>query len=149
MAVYYVIPCSGDKAPHPAPARDLYRGQMFLNTLRTVLHDAERTQRELGFQCHILIMSAKYGLVELGQVIAPYDCTIRDEDSVPVEALTAQAQALGIDWEGDEVYCLLPIAYFRKLDEALRTLDVYAHNVYEAIRGIGTQRFINKCIVKY
>lgn len=41
------------------------------------------------------------------------------------------------------MYALLPRPYLARLDEALRTLDVYVQDVYEATRGIGEQKRVD------
>lgn len=133
----YIIPCGDAKLDHLAPARDLYTGTMFRHTLRNVeamaASDRPRAQ--------VLILSARYGLITLDTVLAPYTTRITDHDAISVAALTTQAIAFGLD--GADVYCLLPRAYFRRIDTALRELDTYPADVYEAVRGIGDQRRVN------
>jgi hypothetical protein len=55
--------------------------------------------------------------------------------------------AYGIEW-GTDVYAMLPKAYFRVIDEAFRTDDVYAQDVYEADAGIGYQRGTCSTVVR-
>jgi hypothetical protein len=135
--VTMVIPCGAGKLDHAAPARDLYTGQMFRHTLAAAQAEAD------AISGRVLILSARYGLVELDAILEPYNTKMGDADSVATETLTAQALALGIDW-GAEVYGMLPGAYYRKLDAALRPLDVYLQDVYEATAGIGEQRGVNR-----
>lgn len=144
--ITYVIPCSGSKAMTAGRARDFYTGTMFQHTLRCAEANAAKDEAA-GRPTRILILSAAHGLIALGDEVAPYDVKMGAKGSVPVEVLTAQAEALGIDWESD-VYALLPHAYFARLDDALRALDCYAHDVYEGNEGIGDQRFINACIAR-
>jgi hypothetical protein len=139
--ITYVIPCSAGKLGRPAPARDLYTGPMFRHTLAAAQASAAAGTRP----ARILILSALHGLVGLDTVLAPYDCKIGQPGSVTPAVLAAQALALGIDW-GSDVDALLPAAYFAVLNEALRTLDVYAREVYEAAPGIGYQRNVNACV---
>lgn len=140
--ITYVIPCGGAKLDHAAPARDLYTGQMFRHTLENAERTAQLDTEELGRPARVLILSAKYGLVELDQVLEPYDLRMGATGSVTAETLAEQALALGIDW-GSEVYGMLPRPYLARLDEALRTLDVYIQDSYEACGGIGEQRRVN------
>ena len=58
-----LIGCSGPKLKEPSPARHLYTSQLFRSTLMLAerRHDA------------IYIISTKYGLVTLDQMIEPYD----------------------------------------------------------------------------
>lgn len=128
-----IIPCGQDKLDAPAPAADLYCGDMFRLALA-----AARSITE-GDDTQILVLSALHGLVTLDQVLAPYDLRMGATGSIDAQTVTLQALTLGIDW-GAEVYALLPNAYFEVLDSALRALDVYPNDVYEADAGIGYQR---------
>lgn len=130
---WVIIPCGAAKAPVECPARDLYVGGMFRNALDAASSDAFDTGAT------VLILSALHGLITLDTVIAPYDVKMGDAGSVTADTVAAQATALGIQWL-DEVYAFLPGAYLRVADTALRSLDVYAQDVYEADAGIGYQR---------
>jgi hypothetical protein len=134
--VTYIIPCSGSKAANATQARHLYTGAMFRHTLRTA---EALAAGEVG-RGRVLVLSARYGLVELDTVLASYDTRITSADRVSVDVVVAQALALGV---GDDVYALLPSAYLELLDTALRNLDIYVQDVYEANLGIGEQRRIN------
>lgn len=132
----FIIPCSGPKLGHEAPAAELYTGTLFLSCLR-----AARAQLEDGDTIYVL--SALHGLVTLDQMLAPYECTITSPLSIPFTQLAEQALALG--FEDEEVYAFLPKDYFRKLDAALRTLDCFPHYVYEGSeRGIGDMRSVHR-----
>jgi len=133
MPTFLVIPCGGAKGESPAAARDLYTGQMFRHALRA----AEFEAADCGGT--VLVLSALYGLIPLDAEIAPYDVRMGDAGSVSPVFVAAQAAALGIEWRAD-VFAFLPRAYFAVLDAALRALDVYAADVYEAAPGIGYQR---------
>lgn len=146
--ITYVIPCSGAKRLAASPAADLYTGAMFANTLAAAIASATADAAD-GNAARVLILSAEYGLITLDRVVAPYERKMGDGGSVSVETITAQAEALGIDWDTGDVFALLPWAYFVRLDAALRPLDVYVHNVYEVNAGIGDQRGINRCIVEH
>lgn len=137
MTAFFVIPCGAEKRSHAAPARELYTGSMFKHTLAAALDQ----------DACVLVLSAKHGLVELDTVLEPYDVHMGQAGVVCEAKLVEQAHALGIDWTCD-VYAMLPRAYLRKLDAALRTVDVYVLQVYETARGIGEQRGINKSIRK-
>jgi hypothetical protein len=58
-----VVGCSAIKAPRPAPARDFYRSPLF----KAALAYAEARTK------HVVVVSAYYGIVQLGQVLEPYD----------------------------------------------------------------------------
>lgn len=142
--ITYVIPCGADKATEPAPAREMYRGQMFRHTLAST----EAMIANNGENARILILSARYGLLELDTVIEPYEQRMNQPGAITAEQLTAQALALGIDW-GVEVYAFLPRPYLARLDAALRALDVYVQDVYEAAPGIGYQRHTNANVATF
>jgi hypothetical protein len=60
--------CGKKKKSTPCPARHLYQGVLFQKTLAYVLKE--------GFS-EIFILSAKYGVVELDQIIPPYEKTLK------------------------------------------------------------------------
>lgn len=135
-----VIPCGASKGATAAKARDLYTGAMFKHTLAA----AEAIAADVPGS-RIVIMSARYGLLDLETVVEPYDQRITDEGAVTAGIVAMQASTFGIDFEGEaDVFALLPLTYYRVLDAALRQLDVYAQNVYETAAGIGEQRNINR-----
>lgn len=147
QGITYVIPCGGAKLDTPAAARDLYTGAMFRHTITAAQTEAARNTQQ-GTPARVLILSALHGLVELDTILAPYDQRMDQPGSIDAATLAAQALTLGIDW-GSDVYTLLPGAYYRRLDEALRTLDVYPQDVYEATGGIGDQRGVNRVVTQW
>ncbi len=132
-----VIPCGTEKADGPCEARDLYTSSGFRLALDAALNIAHHRD--------VFVLSALHGLVPLDTVLAPYELRMGQPGCVTAETVAAQAEAHGIAW-GDDVYALLPRDYFRTLDAALRTLDVYAADVYEVNAGIGDQRHICKVV---
>lgn len=67
-----LVGCSATKLDRSAPARELYRGDLFQKSLAY----AELTAP------HVYVVSALHGLVPLDDVIAPYNRTIADIDGV-------------------------------------------------------------------
>jgi len=134
-----IIPCGAAKLDRPAPARDLYTGAMFKHTLAAALAEAQAVGGR------VLVLSALYGLVELDQVLAPYDLRMGQPGCVTAPVVARQAQALGIG-QGSEVYAMLPGAYYRVLSDALQPIYVYPQDVYEATAGIGEQRKVNRLV---
>lgn len=61
-----VVQCGAKKVDHPAPARDLYCGNLF----RKLRQAAER----IGDAWYIA--SAKHGLIEPVRLVVPYDATL-------------------------------------------------------------------------
>lgn len=84
-----VIPCSGPKLDHAAPAGQLYTGSLHTHARRT----ADALTAHGGT---VLVLSALHGFLPLDQVIEPYDHTWKDTGSVTVEELRAQATELGL-----------------------------------------------------
>jgi hypothetical protein len=83
-----IISCGGAKADHPAPAFRLYTGAYFKATARYAL---SRTQPE-----NIRILSAKYGLIKLLDVIEPYDLRLGKPGSITPDRLKEQARQQGL-----------------------------------------------------
>ena len=75
-----LLSCVSKKLDHPAPAAELYTSPLF----RLSLAYARQLQPDA-----IHILSAKYGLVDLDQVIAPYDVTL---NTMPAAERRAWAQ---------------------------------------------------------
>jgi hypothetical protein len=142
--ITYFIPCSARKGTRPAAARDLYTGPMFRHTLACAEANAA-LDRAAGNPARILILSARHGLVGLDDELAPYDTKMGGPGSVTPALLAGQAWQHGIR-NGSDVYALLPAAYYGLLDDALKRLDVYLQDVYEATAGIGEQRHVNAVI---
>lgn len=147
--VTYVIPCCGAKLDHPAPARDLYVGSMFRHTLLNAERMAAADVAKGRGPARVLVLSALYGLVELDQVLEPYDMKMGAPGSVSYQTLAVQALHLGIGWRtrdgrriGD-VCTLLPRAYFERLNIALHAISVWPMDAYEATCGILQQKRVN------
>lgn len=143
--ITYVIPCGGAKLNRRAPARELYVGSLFRHTLDNAERSARLDAETLRRPARVLILSALHGLITPDTELDPYDLRMEQPGSVTAATLAAQAAAFGIDW-GSEVYALLPRPYLARLDEALRTLDVYVQDVYEGCGGNGDQRHVNAVI---
>lgn len=136
--ITYIIPCGAEKAPTACAAADLYKGKMFQHTLSYVRKLSEKDIAN-GEAVQILILSAKYGFLSLDEVVAPYDTKMGAAGSISVEALTEQAEERGLE----EVYCFLPKAYYSRVYDAFQPFYGLAHDVYEALLGIGEQRRAN------
>lgn len=81
-----VIPCGGAKRTQACPARQLYIGGYFRQALAT----AEM------FPAPIMILSAKHGLLDLDEIVEPYDVIMGGPGSITVRALYEQARALDL-----------------------------------------------------
>ncbi|MFJ2589663.1 DUF6884 domain-containing protein [Streptomyces sp. NPDC087538] len=121
-----VIPCSGPKLDHAAPAGQLYTGKLHTHARRT----ADALTAHGGT---VLILSALHGFLPVDQVIEPYDHTWKDPGSVTTEELHAQAAELGLT--GADVVLLTPGKYTQ------RAVAVWPHaRTPLAHLGIGRQR---------
>lgn len=65
-----LISCTKSKTPYPAPARELYSPSALFRGALGYLE---------GRADHIYVLSAKYGLLPLDEVAAPYDQTLKNE----------------------------------------------------------------------
>jgi hypothetical protein len=86
--VIVIVACGAKKLDRPARARDLYVGPYFKACLAYALTLAKPKD--------VFIISAKYGLVGLNDVIEPYDKRLGDPFSVTEFSLTTQAEQLGL-----------------------------------------------------
>ncbi len=120
-----VIGCGAAKLSHAAAAADLYTGQHFRLCLATAL--------DLAPCGRVLVLSARYGLVGLGEVIAPYDLTVGQPGAVDGAAVAEQLRARGLT--GQPVTALCSARYVAVLRAA--GADVSAPL---AGLGIGRQR---------
>lgn len=85
-----VVPCGGAKRTHPCPAGEMYVGGY---------HKACRKYASKlagGDEDSVVILSAKYGLLRLAEVIRPYELRMGRPGSVTVQVVESQAVALGL-----------------------------------------------------
>lgn len=148
MSIYFVVPCGAAKQGSAAPARDLYTGSLFRHQLAAAEGEAAATARDLGVDTEVLILSALHGLVQLDEVIEPYDVKIGDPGSITVRQVVDQLDDLCFEY-GDQIYAMLPKAYLRVLSAAAEEAACIAvQDVYEAAPGIGYQRGVASSLVR-
>lgn len=82
-----VIPCGSRKLDRPARAADLYTGSYHRACRKAA--DALRPER-------LLILSARYGLLDLDDVVEPYDTPHGGSDAVTSQLVLEQATSRGI-----------------------------------------------------
>jgi hypothetical protein len=97
-----IVGCDARKRLYPCRAVDMYRGQYFLACWYAAAALAEG---------NVYILSAKYGLLPPGKVIAPYDLTVGQPGAVTADQVRAQARDLGI--VGQAVVALCSARYAR------------------------------------
>lgn len=88
MALTVIVACGAKKLDRAASARCLYVGPYFKACLAYALAIAKAKD--------VFIISAKYGLVGLNDVIEPYDKRLEEPFSVTEFSLTTQAEQLGL-----------------------------------------------------
>lgn len=149
MTTYFVVPCGAAKLGSAAPARLLYTGSAFRHALAAAEGEAAATERDMGVETEVLILSALHGLVRLDEVIEPYDVKMGDGRSIDVRQLADQIDDHGIEY-GDEIYAMLPKAYYRVLAAAAElAADIAVQDVYEAAPGIGYQRGVASSLIRH
>lgn len=123
-----VVACSGPKVDHPAPAGELYTGQLFRTSLAAALAEAG------GDRSRVYVLSALHGLVAIDDIVAPYDQRIDQAGAIVDTVLALQIAATGCD----EMYVFGPNAYYAHAWRAGDLADVSVHHVFEGNIGIGT-----------
>ncbi|MFC9634394.1 DUF6884 domain-containing protein [Streptomyces mirabilis] len=120
-----VIPCGSRKLGRRARAADLYVGSYHRACRRAA--DALRPDR-------LLILSARYGLLDLDDVIDPYDTPHGAADAITVQALLKQATVR-------DIVLLDPVVALGGARHVglVRTIWPHAHTPLAGIRGMGEQ----------
>jgi cytoplasmic iron level regulating protein YaaA (DUF328/UPF0246 family) len=130
-----IIPCGGAKLETPAPARDLYTGSMFRDTLTTA--------RAMTTENNIYILSALHGLIALDQIVEPYDLKMGQRGSVQTTTLETQLASILPRTESFVIDALLPKAYNEALENAC---PHWIENHFTGTKGIGYQKQVLKTI---
>ncbi len=143
-----VIPCAAAKVDHPAPAAELYASDNFAHMLRA----AQATAADMG-DAKVMILSAEHGLVELDQVLAPYDTKMGQRGCIGTELVIDQLVALA----PASITSMLPTAYYQRVWEAVSIINTEGSDedpwidlmdAYEAAPGIGYQRGVASALVR-
>ena len=131
-----LLACSAKKLSHAAPARELYQGDTFKLALRV----AERLADE------VLILSAKHGVVELGQLVEPYDVKLSDlekhqraiwganveQDIARRIGVRARTDMEHCEAQGRQVLCLAPDSYVSAIG-----FNYWLKGVARPLKGLG------------
>jgi hypothetical protein len=124
-----IIPCGREKLDRPAPAGQLYVGGQ--HRLARKAADALTGQ----FGGTVRILSAWYGLLDVGDGVFPYDVTVGDTDAIGAAELRVQCTARLTD--PGVIVSLLPGKYARLLDTAAGRPIVH---LLDGSRGLLEQR---------
>lgn len=113
MALVYLIACVKEKLDVPARAEDLYIGEVFERNLAFA--------RKMGADS-IYILSGKHGLLELDDVIEPYDVNLHNLDADIREAWyqnVLQTLSQYVDFERDHFVIMADAVYRSGLTDTL------------------------------
>jgi hypothetical protein len=137
MQKIVLISCVSKKLSRDARARELYISPLFKGAL---------TYAESLKPDAIYVLSAKYGLVRMDQVIAPYNETLNTKKSKDIQnwAASVLAQLTNItDLNHDEFIFLAGEHYRRHLIPALRHVQIPLQGL-----GLGKQlQFLKRAVV--
>lgn len=146
-----IIPCAAAKLAGSHAAADLYASANFAHMLRSAQVHAADTAAALEVTTTVMVLSARYGLVELDQVLANYDTKMGDADCITAAGVAAQLAELA----PTTIESLLPSAYRATLEAAVDQLNDDEANawiefldVFEAAPGIGFQRGVASSLVR-
>lgn len=127
-----IIPCSKEKAWDLDPARGAVpAGEAYVSDFHRLTRRFAETRAE-----RVLILSAKYGLLDLDDLVpSSYDVTFSrpGDPVVSRETLAAQARAKGLE-RYDELWVVCPDDYLREIERAVEGLGV---SVVAPLRGLG------------
>lgn len=131
-----LISCVSKKLPHAAPARELYQSPLFKFNLAYA--ESQRPDA-------IYVLSAKHGLLELDQIIAPYNETLntkRDADIQRWAERVGAQLALVSDVEKDTFIFLAGERYRRHLIPQLAHVQIPMQGL-----GLGKQlQFLKRAL---
>lgn len=125
-----VVTCTGPKLDQPAPAGRLYTGASHKLPREAAAAIAERTG------ARVAIVSALHGLLDLDQLVAPYEQQLGKPGAVEAATVAGQLRAAGVR----RVVALTSNPYAALLAEAARLAGVELVAPLAGCRGIGEQR---------
>lgn len=146
-----VIPCAAAKAATATVAAELYTSANFAYTLAAAKLEAADTERVCGVTTKVMILSAEHGLVELTDVLEPYNTKMGDAGTVAPMMLRFQLAEL----DPAAIISMLPSAYAAALKDAVDTgndrgtTDIDLMDAYEAAPGIGFQRGVAGSLTRH
>jgi hypothetical protein len=125
-----LVSCAGSKLSRPAEAKDLYVSSLFQKSRAY----AERVGRAW------FVLSAKHGLLRPGDVIEPYDVTLKELTYLDRRAWAEQVFARLVPQlgEGDRVVFLAGATYREHLEKLLASKGIETEAPMEGL-GIGKQ----------
>lgn len=148
-----IIPCAAAKVDGTAAARELYTSANFAHVLRSAEAHAADAVDSYGrpVAAKVMILSARYGLVELDTELAAYDVKMGDAGCITAAGIADQLAELA----PTAIESLLPAAYRAALEDAVAELNdddnewIEFMDAYEAAPGIGFQRGVASSLARY
>lgn len=119
-----IIPCGARKRTRPSPAGSMYVGSYH----RACRRAADATGGR------VLILSAKYGLLDLATMIEPYEQRTGKPGAITVAALRRQADEMGIRDARDVV-----VIAGKSYADLVSAVWPHARRPLDGTRGIGDQ----------
>lgn len=121
-----IIPCGNKKSDSPQRAEDLYIGGYFKACLRFA--------KAVTTPDRIRILSAKYGLLELDRIIAPYNLHMIAKSRITKEEIEKQAIEQGLQDESNVI-----IAAGSEYAKVALQVWTDARWILKGVGGIGKQ----------
>jgi hypothetical protein len=131
MSTVVLVSCSAGKEAKSMPAEELYNSDLFKKQMEYA--------KKLANSADIFIISAKYHLVPLRKVIAPYNLTLKEmpanEREKWAEVVLKQLKDEGYNLDKDKFVILAGNAYRQYLEPHMKNVEV----PFEGLR-IGQQK---------
>lgn len=126
MKTIILISCGAKKEKTPQRAEDLYIGGYFKKTLLYAKYLSKKNNAE------IFILSAKYGVLELNEIIKPYDLTLNNKSKKHKKAWSYKVitQLQYKIKKTDKIIFLAGVNY-------IKYLKMYYKNYEEPLQGLG------------
>jgi len=118
MQKIFILSCGKSKLGHVSPACEMYVGDLFKKSLAYA-----KTQNPDA----IYILSAKYGLLELDEVIEPYEMTL---NSMP--------KAARLNWANEVLGRLASLTDLAKSEFVFLTGERYREHLVQHLNNVST-----------
>ncbi|RMI46752.1 DUF6884 domain-containing protein [Streptomyces triticirhizae] len=125
------IPCGARKARAPFDSTPLPAGQMYTGPYNRAARRAADALTDSGHAGRILILSARYGLLDPAEAIRSYDLRLGAPGSITTEQLRQQADDLTLNG------ALVTVLAGRTYTDLVRSVFPDAHTPLAGARGIG------------
>ena len=102
-----LVACCGKKLSEPAPAKDIYRSELFIKSRRYAEQHGDRW----------LILSAKHGVLHPDTVIEPYDETLNDKTAAERRTWAAKVSQELANYKNDRLTVLAGETYCGWVDD--------------------------------